>query len=68
MKENTNLANIQVCLTFRMQDMQREVLPPVGNWFLTLSQKVKLQKNFGAEELISKLDINRYSAQSKENA
>ena len=27
MKEATNLANIQVCLTFHMQDMQREVLP-----------------------------------------
>ena len=36
MKEDTNLANIQVCLTFYMQDMQREVLPK----FLELGKRV----------------------------
>ena len=36
--------------------------------FLRFLKKSNSKKNFGAEELISKLDINRYSAQSKENA
>jgi len=36
MKEDTNLANIQVCLTFHMQDMQRKGLPK----FLELGKRV----------------------------
>ena len=31
----------------------------VGNWFLTLSWKVKLKKKIGAVGFVSKLDIDR---------
>ena len=53
-------ADLPSLTTFESRDFTTYLtLSRVGNWFLTLSQNVKLQKIFGVVGFVSKLDIDR---------